>query len=150
MSKSMNKRVSIVSIKMVKEKSVTYNFREVGTPERLYEVAKPFLEDSDREKMLLICFNAKNEPTHIETVSIGTLSSSLVHPREVFKTIILSNAASFALAHNHPSGNPEPSKEDITITKRLDEAAKIMGVSLLDHIIIADDKYISFKSKSII
>lgn len=146
----MNKRVSIVSVKMVKEKSVTYNFRAVSTPKDLYCISRGFLEDSDREKMLLICFNTKNEPTHIEILSVGTLNTSLVHPREVFKTVVLSNAASFAVAHNHPSGNCNPSGDDVDITKRLKEAAKIMGVELLDHIIIGEGNYVSLREKGVL
>ena len=80
--------------------------------------------------------NTKNEPTNITVVSVGSLNKAIVHPREVFKTAILSNAASIMAFHNHPSGDPNPSKEDINITLRLKECGKIMGIELLDHIII--------------
>ena len=84
-------------------------------------------------------------------VSIGTLYSSLVHPREVFKTAILSNAASIILFHNHPSGDPEPSTEDTTITKRIKEAGTLMGIELLDHVIIGSEgRFYSMKEQGII
>jgi DNA repair protein RadC len=83
-------------------------------------------------------------------VSIGGLHSSIVHPREVFKTAVKRSAASIILAHNHPSGDPTPSQEDISITRRLIEAAKIIGIELLDHVIIGDSTYCSLKEKGLI
>lgn len=85
---------------------------------------------------MLLCLNAKGEPTHISTVSTGSLTSSIVHPREVFKTAILANANKIMIFHNHPSGDPTPSGQDLDITKRLKEAGELMGIELLDHIII--------------
>ncbi len=82
--------------------------------------------------------NTKNNITGINVVSIGSLNSSLVHPREVFKAAILGNAAAIILAHNHPSGDPSPSPEDLEITRRLVEAGKILGIEVLDHVIIGD------------
>lgn len=80
-------------------------------------------------------------------VSIGSLSASIVHPREVFKEAIKVNAASIIVAHNHPSGDPSPSGEDVAVTKRLVKAGKIMDINVLDHIIIGDSKYLSMKEK---
>lgn len=94
--------------------------------------------------------DTKNQPTFVNVVSIGTLNSSLVHPREVFKVAILGNSVSIIVAYNHPSGDPTPSKEDITITARLKEAGKIIGIDILDHLIIGEDKHISFKEKGIL
>lgn len=86
----------------------------------------------------------------MEVVIIGTVNSSLIHPREVFKTSILSNASSVIIFHNHPSGDPTPSNEDKNITRRLKEAGQILGIDVLDHIIVADDKFCSLKEKGII
>lgn len=94
--------------------------------------------------------NTKNKPTAIHTVSIGTLNSTVVHPREIFKAAILSNAASIILAHNHPSGDPTPSKEDIGITKRLVDAGELLGITVMDHIIIGENNYVSMKKRSLI
>jgi DNA repair protein RadC len=88
--------------------------------------------------------NTSNKIFKEVTVSEGTLSSSLVHPREVFKEAIIESAASIMLVHNHPSGNPEPSREDILITEKLVAAGEIIGIKVLDHIIIAGDNYVSF------
>lgn len=95
--------------------------------------------------------DTKNQPIAINVVSVGTLSSSLVHPREVFKPAILSNSASIILSHNHPSGDCTPSSEDISVTARIKESGKLLGIELLDHIIIGDmDGYISVKEKGIL
>jgi len=84
------------------------------------------------------------------TVSIGTVNASLVHPREIFKVALLCNASAVILAHNHPSGNPTPSHEDIDITNRLKKAGEILGIEVLDHIIIGDNTWTSFKEKGLI
>nr|WP_312577708.1 DNA repair protein RadC [Sedimentibacter sp.] len=141
------KRVDFVSIKMVKEKSVKYQNRIISSPSDSAELFSSFIEDSDREQMLLCCLDTKNRPTSISIISIGTLNSALVHPREVFKAAILSNAASIILAHNHPSGDTAPSNEDISLTNRISEVSKIIGIKFLDHIIIGQGGYLSFKEE---
>jgi len=108
------------------------------------------LSDSDREKIMAICLDSKNQPTCITTVSIGTLTSSTAHPREIFKTAITSNSAGIILAHNHPSGDLSPSRDDITTTERLKEAGDLLGIDLLDHLIIGqDDRYLSFREQGL-
>ncbi|UUC43558.1 JAB domain-containing protein [Clostridioides difficile] len=146
-----SKRVNIVSIKLVKEFSIRYNPRKVTTPKDAYDLFESFLINSDREKFLVACFNIKNEPINISIVSIGTINSSLVHPREVMKTAILSNSSSIMIAHNHPSGSITPSKEDENITKQLINVCDMLCIKLLDHIIIGENKqFFSFKENSLI
>ena len=94
--------------------------------------------------------DSRNKLISIDDVSIGTINANLVHPREVFKTAIQHLAVSIVIVHNHPSGNPEPSKDDLEITKRITEAGKLIGVNVLDHIIIAKDQFFSFKDKKLI
>ena len=132
------KRIDIVSTKMVKEYSILYATRRIESPEGAADLMRDFLEDLDREQVMLLCLNTKGEPTHISTVSTGSLTSSIVHPREVFKTAILANASRIMMFHNHPSGDPEPSEQDLEITRRLKEAGDLIGIELLDHIIIGD------------
>ena len=144
------KRVNVVSVKLVRESSVMYEPRYVNTPQDAALLVEDFLAYSDREKVVAICLDVKNQPTAISTISMGTLNSSLVHPREVFKTAILSNAAGFILAHNHPSGDLTPSKDDMTATKRLQEVGELIGIDLLDHIIVGDGKrYTSFREQGL-
>nr|WP_055668416.1 JAB domain-containing protein [Desnuesiella massiliensis] len=141
------KRVDIVSIKMVRESSILYKNRKVSSPSDAYELIKDFIENSDRELLIACCLDTKNQPTSINVVSVGTLNSSLVHPRELFKPAILSNSASLIVAHNHPSGYLEPSNEDINITNRIKECGKLLGIDIIDHIIIGDENFISLKEK---
>lgn len=148
--KQQQKRISIVSIKMVRESSVLYDIRKISSPNDAVELGKRFLQEEDREKLIVCCLDTKNQPTAINVVAIGTLNNSLVHPREVFKPAILSNSASIILFHNHPSGDTIPSSEDKMITERIKESGEILGIKLLDHIIIGNNSYKSFKEEGLI
>ena len=102
----------------------------------------------NQEILKLITLNTKNEIIKIKDVFKGSLNSSLIHPREIFKEAIKNSAASIVICHNHPSGDITPSKEDINITERLREAGKILGIALIDHIIVgSNDNYYSFKER---
>ena len=140
-----SKRVDIVKIKMVKEHSVLYSARRIQSSSDADALVRQFLEELDREAMMVVALNAKSEPTCLQVISTGSLSSSIVHPREVFKVAILSNAYSILLAHNHPSGDTTPSQEDLNITKRIKSVSEIMGIPILDHLIIGSNGYYSFK-----
>lgn len=100
-----------------------------------------------QEHFVVLFLNVKNEVLHKQTIFIGSLNSSIVHPREIFREAVKRSAASLVVAHNHPSGNATPSPEDIEVTKRLAEAGELMGIDLLDHIIIGDQRFISLKEK---
>ena len=141
------KRINIVSIKMIKEASFLYQTRTISSPKDAYEMIKEQLEGLDREQFIIACLNTKNEPTNITVVSVGSLNKAIVHPREVFKTAILSNAASIMAFHNHPSGETTPSQQDIQLTSRLYEAGELLGIKLLDHLIIGDGTFTSLKEK---
>jgi len=105
---------------------------------------------SQKEHFLVVTLNGSHEIIEIHVVSIGTLNRSLIHPREVFEVAIKENAAAIILCHNHPSGNVEPSKEDIEATKVLLRASFIMGIEILDHVIVSMEKYFSFMENSVI
>ena len=141
------KRINIVSIKMIKEASFLYQTRTISSPKDAYEMIKEQLEGLDREQFIIACLNTKNEPTNITVVSVGSINKAIVHPREVFKTAILSNAASIMAFHNHPSGDTTPSDQDIQLTHRLVEAGELLGIKLLDHLIIGDGSFTSLKEK---
>ncbi|WP_411953554.1 RadC family protein [Alkalibacillus sp. S2W] len=100
-----------------------------------------------QEHFVALYLNTKNQIIHRQTIFIGSLNSSIVHPREVFKEAIKRSAASVICAHNHPSGDPSPSNEDIQVTRRLYESGKVIGIELLDHLVIGDQKFISLKEK---
>jgi DNA repair protein RadC len=103
-----------------------------------------------REELRIIMLNTKNEVIASEIISVGSLNSSIVHPREVFIKAVKCSSASIVVLHNHPSGDPSPSSEDINITSRLKECGKLLGIDVLDHIIIGDGRYISLKEKGIL
>lgn len=121
----------------------------VKFPQDIYDYLKT-LDLFEEENFILICLNSKNKVIYSQIISKGTINSSLVHPREVFSPAIRVRAVSIAVAHNHPSGNPEPSPEDIDITKRLCECGNLVGIQLLDHIIIGDGRFVSLKEKDLI
>ncbi|OBR68470.1 hypothetical protein A7K91_09725 [Paenibacillus oryzae] len=100
-----------------------------------------------KEHFVCLFLNTKNHIIARETLSIGTLNASLVHPREVFRAAIKCSSASLICAHNHPSGDPTPSPEDVSLTKRLAEAGLLVGIEVLDHLVIGDGKYVSLKEQ---
>ena len=145
------KRINIVSLKLVREGSILYQTRRISSPKDAVGIGQQFLEDADREQVIVCCLDTKNQPLSISVVSMGILNSSLIHPREIFKTAILTNAASLILYHNHPSGETEPSTEDINITKRIKEAGVLIGIELIDHIIIGSEgRYLSLKEEGLL
>ncbi|MDO8577063.1 MAG: DNA repair protein RadC [Candidatus Daviesbacteria bacterium] len=115
----------------------------------VFEYLKMKIGNKKEEHFMILYFDTRNKLIN-EEISIGTLNASLVHPREVFKKAIMDNTAQIIIAHNHPSGDFKPSEEDISTTKRLVEAGKLVGISIIDHLIITSDKYFSFKENSII
>lgn len=98
-----------------------------------------------QENFVVLFLNVKNQVIHQQTIFIGSLNASIVHPREIFREAVKRSAASIICAHNHPSGNPNPSPEDIEVTQRLTDAGKIMGIEVLDHVIIGDHQFVSLK-----
>lgn len=140
-----NKRVTL-------EKEISTNFPELSyaikSPDDAVTVGRGFMRihEEPEEYMYMICMNTKNKIIGVFEISHGSVNSSIVNPREVFQKALLANAVSIIVMHNHPSGDPTPSREDIEVTKRLVEAGKIVGVEVLDHIIIGD-RYNSLKEK---
>jgi len=140
--------IDIVGVKLVKEGTFTFESdspeKEVRSPNVVIKILQSFIGDRDREYMVALLLGTKLQLNKIHVVSIGSLNASVVHPREVFTAAIVHKAASVILAHNHPSGNVQPSNEDIQITERLKEAGKILGIEVLDHIVVSDTNYYSF------
>jgi DNA repair protein RadC len=137
-------------ITMVKEGDVSVERKQIRSPQDVFNMVQGFLADADREYFLVLTLTTKNCITGVNVVSIGSLNSSLVHPREVFKAAILSNAAALVLVHNHPSGFPEPSNDDLEITRRLVEASKVIGIEIIDHVVIGDGCWVSLKEKGVL
>ncbi|MNW41012.1 hypothetical protein D3C74_181380 [compost metagenome] len=144
------KRVQIVGLRMVREStSILYSGRMIRKPKDAADLFRQFIGDCDRESFCILCLNTKNEPTALHQVSTGTLNASLVHPRETFKLAILANSASIIACHNHPSGQPDPSSEDVGLTERLRDSGTLLGIELLDHIILGDGTFVSMKERGL-
>ncbi len=122
----------------------------LSSPASAAEVLMPRLRYLQQEKFCVVLLNTKNMVIAVEEVTIGGLNSSLVHPREVFKRAIRRSSAAIILAHNHPSGDPSPSREDIMVTRRLIEVGDLVGIQVLDHIIIGDGRFLSLKQEGAI
>lgn len=119
------------------------------SPEKVFEELRDF-RNNKKEHFVVFYLDARNQEIKREVVSIGTLNANLVHPREVFESAIKNNSVQIIVAHNHPSGDAEPSEDDLAITKKLVESGKILGIEVLDHIIIVKDGWVSLKEKGII
>ncbi len=124
--------------------------KKITSPQEVAEIFIPILKDELKEKFILVCLNSANKIIKYEIISVGNLNSSVVHPREIFKSAIENSSASVILLHNHPSGNPEPSREDIAITKKIVEAGKILDIPVFDHLIIAGNTFTSFVERRLL
>ena len=123
---------------------------KISSPKNISDMLMNEMTDLNQEVLKLIMLNTKNKVIGIKDIFKGSLNTSIVHPREIFSEAVKRNSASIIICHNHPSGDPTPSKEDINITIRLKECGSIMGINLLDHIIIGNEKFVSLKEKGII
>jgi DNA repair protein RadC len=108
------------------------------------------MRDETKEHFVALHLDSKNRLSCMDVVSTGSLSASIVHPREVFKTALLSSAAAVILLHNHPSGDPTPSREDLELTGRLREAGELLGIRVLDHVIVGDGCYVSLADRGLL
>jgi DNA repair protein RadC len=128
--------------------TLPYKSKELADPEKVYRLIKSKLKDYHKEHFYIIVLNSRN--WSVAEVSIGSLNASIVHPREVFAEAIRNKAASVIFVHNHPSGDPEPSEGDLLTTKRLVEAGKILEIDVVDHIIITNNSFLSFKERKLL
>ena len=148
----MNRKYGLdqVSVHLVKEQPLLTN-EGITNPESAVRILADAFRDYDREVVGVVHLRNDNVPINMTIASIGTLNSSLAHPREIMKAAFLSNAASILLFHNHPSGRLEPSKEDIALTNRMQQLCTLAGIPVLDHIILGKDQYYySFREKDIL
>lgn len=144
-----NKATTRIAIQLVRDSNEENDRQVVSSAVEAYQHVR-HLEKMDREYFVALHLDARNGLIGIETVSIGSLTATIVHPREVLKAALLCNSAGFIVAHNHPSGDSTPSTEDRDTTRRLARAGELMGIPLLDHIIITPNSYFSFREKSLL
>lgn len=136
-------------VMLVRDSNISSNKKRIGSPADVVTMFESYLSGVDREHFCIAMLDRKDNLLGLNTVSVGGLSSSIVHPRETFKPAIVIGAASIILCHNHPSGDTSPSRDDIEITRRLVEGGKILGIEVLDHVIIGDG-HCSLKAKGLI
>lgn len=133
------------TLRVIREKRVEYGPAiKILNSHAVYNALRHRAIERDREEFIVIPLDAKNRVLGFHTVSVGSLTASIVHPREVFKVAILANAVAVILVHNHPSGDPTPSEEDRRVTSRLKAAGEELGIPVLDHLVIGDEGYHSF------
>ncbi len=138
----------MIKVKSLEVREIEYAYDKrpkINSMDDVVQIVKPMIADLNKEFFMALYLNTKNGVLKQEIISIGSLNANIVHPREIFKTACMISASSIIVAHNHPSGDPTPSREDIEITKKLHEAGKMMGIELLDHVIIGHDRNYGFK-----
>ncbi len=131
-------------VMLVKESGGHAGDVRISDSQKAHRFLEPLFDGLDREHFMVVGLDAKHAIIGINTVSIGSVTLSIVHPREVFKPLILMNASAVLLAHNHPSGDPTPSQEDRTLTRRLKDAGELVGITVLDHVVLGEDRFYSF------
>lgn len=151
MPRKKENEIQVVNIRLVKEPSL-YSTESIHSPDDAIKVVAEELKTYDREVFAILNLKSNGEPINLNICTVGTLSESIVSPREVFKSSILSNAATFIAIHNHPSGNPKPSMEDKAVTKRLRECGRLLNINMMDHIIVAGEtgEILSFKAEGLL
>jgi DNA repair protein RadC len=141
----MSYRIPMYKISMIRDGSVCADRQTVTSSRDVLPILRDYFEHHDREEMLCVLLDAKHRIIGINSVSVGSLTLSIVHPRETFKAAIASNCAAIILSHNHPSGDPAPSQEDRQLTTRLKECGTLLGIPVLDHLVIGEGaRYFSF------
>ena len=137
-------------LQLVRERQGKFETEPVlDCPAAVSKQLSPLFDGLDREHFVVLALDARNRPIGCNTVSVGSLSASIVHPREVFKFAILANASSIILAHNHPSGDVSPSQDDTELTRRIVEAGTLMGIDVLDHLIVGNGDFLSMKERGL-
>ena len=150
-TKSKQPGVPIYKISLVREGRVACYEQQIRSSANASTILQTYLADVDREHFVVLLLNQKNRVIGVHTVSVGSLTASVVHPRETFKAAILANAAAIICGHNHPSGDCQPSREDRAITQRLKEAGALLGINLLDHVIVGGEgRYFSFADENLL
>ena len=138
----------VVKIKQVLRDVEVQQSMNIRSPQDAADIAASFIGDEDREVFLVMCLNSKNQVNAVHRCHVGSINSSIVHPREVFKSAILNNSASIIVAHNHPSQDVIASREDIEVTRRLVKCGEMMGIEVLDHLVVNEKaKFYSMKEK---
>ena len=145
-----NKRIDLISLKICKDKSLRYDDTKANNPEKAYRIIRDFIGETDREYFGVLNLDNRNNICSIEICSIGTVNTTIIHPREVFKGAIKCNSSKIILFHTHPSDSLTPSSCDISTTKDLYLISKIIEIPIVDHIIVSSNDFFSFASNGLV
>ena len=143
----MSYRLPRYRVALVREGCSHSNMKHIHDPEDVHRIIDAEYADAVVEMAMMLALDTKNKVIGIFEISRGSLNASIIHPRDVFQRAILVNAASVILVHNHPSGDPTPSTEDVALTKKLVEAGRVMDITVLDHVICGEGKYASLRER---
>ena len=144
------KTIKRVRLKQVCDGRIRFSVERVSRPRDVYDAVLPYYRGADREILSALCLDAQNQPTCFNVASIGALNTTRTRPADILKAAILSNALGLVLIHNHPSGELEPSPEDIEFTRAVQKACELVGIELYDHLIVTDEGFTSFRERGLI
>ncbi len=144
------KTIKRVRLKQVCDGRIRFSVEHVSRPRDVYDAVLPYYRGADREILSVLCLDAQNQPNCFNVASIGALNTTRTRPAEILKAAILSNALGLVLIHNHPSGELEPSPEDIEFTRAMQRACELVGIDLYDHLIVTDDGFTSFRERGLL
>ena len=144
------KTVKRVRLKQVCDGRIRFAVDRISRPREVYDAVMPYYKGADREILSVLCLNAQNQPNSFNVASIGALNTTRTRPAEILKAAILSNALGLILIHNHPSGELDPSPEDLEFTRAVQRACELVGVDLYDHVIVTDDGFTSLRERGLL
>ncbi len=146
----MRQTVQLVRLRQVREKVLGRYGTKIVSPMTLYQLVKPLLHESAEERLVVVCLDAINQPTHVTVASIGAVNTTRTHPREIFRLAMITQAVAIVLAHNHPSGSLEISPEDKEFTQGIVKVGDFHGIELYDHLIVGHDAFTSMREAGLI
>ena len=146
----MSYRLPRYKVTLAREGSCVSAHNAIRSPEDIFAIMAQEYENAVVETAQMLALDTKNKIIGVFTISTGSLNASIIHPRDVFQRAILSNAAAVVLVHNHPSGDPTPSPEDMELTRRLVEAGKMLDIEVLDHVVIGEGRFVSLKEAGVL
>ena len=144
------KTVKRVRLKQVCDGRIRFAVDRISRPREVYDAVMPYYKGADREILSVLCLDSQNQPNSFNVASIGALNTTRTRPAEILKAAILSNALGLILIHNHPSGELDPSPEDLEFTRAVQRACELVGVDLYDHVIVTDDGFTSLRERGLL
>ncbi len=148
--RNQGRAITIIRLQMVREGHFPYTTRQIRGSADAAKIFRSYLAGADREYLVVLLLDGRHRVNGLNVAAMGSLTHTPVHPREVFKPAVLANARAVIIGHNHPSGDPSPSREDRKLTQRLVRAGELLGITLLDHIIVGEAGYTSFADRGFI